>query len=510
MAGLMELSRQSCLEVIQAGRRCRRALSQTKRKAIMETLLRLDLSEPKDVDLETKLFSDLSYECLCRDHHDDETAKTLVDQWKAAFQNARSQHQKMQTTPPKRSLSTESNAETETQSPDASTKSVFAPAVGSAGRRHDNNTQLKSPPLSSKESEEKASASPQGSRTISAVLREEGPIVRTVEQPTPAESPSPPKYDFTKPYAEILTGIRRNRRSSSFSSAGPAKERTPTLDLSNPFPGFLPKSASPSTKKTPPKLDFTAPLLETTPSKSPETSKPTPSCDFTQLFKTPDFHKPALNPQKSTPAPASFKFDPSGAPCTSSTKYRLCSPAPSLSPSESSPGEGSLVFSSSSTTFKTPANREDELSNLEDHLRDKQQRQSFESKRCFLKNLKESVDMQNRFFETQGDSTDKADEKVLSETDSGLTGLGERKKELKTQVQVRIPRGNISLHDTGYHADAEDENSGQDDGSNKGEEKKVESILDSSFHTPKTTGPGLSAGGQSKFDFVFNSGVSPK
>ncbi|KAK4199853.1 hypothetical protein QBC40DRAFT_297227 [Triangularia verruculosa] len=430
----------SCLGMTQAGRRCRRALSQGKKEAIAKVLSRLDLSEPEDADLETKLFSDISHECLCRDHDDDETAKTLVEKWRISFQKARAEASVTQEIPSKGPSSTDSkpierglNAGTEIQSPRAATRSSPAPAGGSTGKDHENNTQLNSPPLSFRESEE-------------------------------GDPPSPPA------------------------------------------------------ERTLPKLDFSAPHPTITPSKSPETSKPTPSFDFTQLFQTPCSQKPTVNPQKSTPAPASFKFAQSKTPGTLSTADRSCSPVSSLSLHENSP---SFVFSSSSTPSKPPA----ELSSFEGRAGKTQQRQSLKSQPSWLKDTGESADETSTFMSMDGDSKDDVKEGVLKETNHDVMGLREGMGKLRLHLQQsRIleltHQGPTEADKSAYtgressrqtiesHADSEDEGeaSGQDERSRKEGGEKVGSAIDSPYQTPKTAGPGSGAGGQSKFDFVFSSG----
>ncbi|KAK0737382.1 hypothetical protein B0T21DRAFT_410835 [Apiosordaria backusii] len=397
----------------------------------MKILPNLDISKPKDGDLEAKLLSQLSYECLCRDHDDDDTAETLVGQWKTAFQKARSQYQKTQETPSKelpspdsKGLARESSAQKETPSTDTSLRPT--PASESASKGLNVNTQLQSPPTSSKESEGATSVSPHDSQ--------EG-----------------------------------------------------------------------------------ASVPEATPSKSPEASKPTPTFDFTQLFKTPSSHKPTVNPQKSTPSPATFNSaieePPSKTPGASSTADRSHSSVPTLSPGESSP---SFVFSSSSTPSKLPTDQKEEISEFERRLSDMTNRQSLESQRRWLKDLREGVDEQSRVLTMHGDAKEKMDEKVLRETENELTGLGESIERLKLKLEKGSTprpmglgagsvqtRGEGSLRDAGSRGGSADEGELSDEGDKrKGEEgsgEKVGSMFDFSFQTPKASSGGLGSGGQSKF-----------
>ncbi|KAK0671178.1 hypothetical protein QBC41DRAFT_59937 [Cercophora samala] len=490
MANLIELSRQSpsslspwepsvllqlwnpdaqgwsCLGWTQADRRCRRALSQARRDAIMRILPDLSLSDSKNADLETKFLSELSYECLCQDHGDDETAQALVEQWKTAFQKARFQYQKREATPSKAPLSRPS-----------------------ANR----NTQLRSPLLSSGESEGKAVVSPENHPKSPTIIKKESFVEQTVECPTLAERKSP--FSVSSPTES--TESSRNSTSIKTSSTMSAKKDTSKLDFLRLFPGSASRSASPPTERTPQKFDFSAPFTVTTPTKSPETSKSTPSFDFSQLFQTPGSNKPTVNPQKGTPAPSSFfRFDQSITPGTSSTGGRSYSSVQSRSShGKNSP---SFVFSSSSTPSRPPVHNKQELSNVPDCVEAFEQRQKLESQRQWLRNLRESgVD------------------KVLMETESDISGLGESIKKLRLQLQKggspTLTHKEAEEVDERSHADlkCEDGGSGQGGGIKK-EGGEAGGMFDFSCQTPKTAGPGLGAGGQSKFDFVFSSGEGPK
>lgn len=264
----------SCLGWTRAERRCRRVLSQAKREATMRILPDLGLSGSHDVDFETELLGELSHECLCRYHSDDETAKTLVEQWKTALKKARSQYQKTERTTSKESLSTDSVA-------------------------HHARTQ--SPPLSSTESEETTEVMLKDHPEDSTVLKQEAIVEQTIEQSTSASSP---------------------RLNSTESASPPAGKTPPKLGFSTPVPGATP-SKSPEVSKSTPLFDFTQ-LFQTPgshkPTVNPHKGTPAPAAFKYDQSRTPGTSSTAdmshssvasLSPNENTPA---FVFTSSSTP----------------------------------------------------------------------------------------------------------------------------------------------------------------------------------------------------
>lgn len=80
----------SCMGRTQAGRRCRRFLSQTMRDEGLNLVSLLSPARPADRDMERKILARLSASCLCYDHDDAATARALVARWESSLEKARS------------------------------------------------------------------------------------------------------------------------------------------------------------------------------------------------------------------------------------------------------------------------------------------------------------------------------------------------------------------------------------------------------------------------------------